>query len=149
MGKLRLAAIYQASMYMKNIYPMIRPAICLVAISLITILSACNNPQKTTQTPSVTTTTSQKAEAKPGGIYVYKGGDGSLGTLKVLATSDDTVDVLLYKNRFQTVPESINPKTLEVNIKHEILSVRGFQDWQPQMVAEQPVTKEELAEPPQ
>jgi hypothetical protein len=133
---------------MKNIYLMIRPAICLVAISFITTLSACNNPQKTTPTPSVTTFTSSKAEAKPGGIYVYKGGDGSLGTLKVLATSEGTVDVLLYKNRFQTVPGSIDPKALEVDIKHEILSVRGFQDWQPQMVAEQPVTKEELAEPP-
>jgi hypothetical protein len=131
---------------MKNIYPMIRPAICLVAIGLITILSACNNSPKTAPTPSVAT--SQKIAAKPGGIYVYKGGDGSLGTLKVLATGDGTVDVLLYKNRFQTVPESINPKTLEVNVKHEILSARGFQNWQPQMVAEQPVTKEELAAPP-
>jgi hypothetical protein len=130
---------------MKNIYPMIRPAICLVAIGLITILSACNNPQKTA--PSVAPT--QKAEIKPGGIYVYKGGDGSLGTLKVLATGDGTVNILLYKNRFQTVPGSIDPKTLEVNVKHEILSVRGFQNWQPQMVAEQPVTKAELAEPPQ
>jgi hypothetical protein len=132
---------------MKNIYPMIRPAICLVAIGLITILSACNSPQKTAPTPSVAA--SQKAEVKPGGIYVYKGGDGSLGSLKVLATGDGTVDVLLYKNRFQTVPGSIDPKTLEVNVKHEILSVRGFQNWQPQMVGEQPVTKEELAEPPQ
>jgi hypothetical protein len=134
-------------MYMKNIYPMIRPAICLMAIGLITILSACHNPQKTAPTPSVAT--SQKAEVKPGGIYVYKGGDGSLGTLKVLATGDGTVNILLYKNRFQTVPGSIDPKTLEVNVKHEILSVRGFQNWQPQMVAEQPVTKAELAEPPQ
>jgi hypothetical protein len=132
-------------MYMKNIYPMIRPAICLVAIGLITILSACNNPQKTA--PSAAPT--QKAEIKPGGIYVYKGGDGSLGTLKVLAIGDGTVNILLYKNRFQTVPGSIDPKTLEVNVKHEILSVRGFQNWQPQMVAEQPVTKAELAEPPQ
>ncbi len=92
---------------------------------------------------------SQKAEIKPGGIYVYKGGDGSFGTLKVLATGDGTVDVLLYKNRFQTVPGLIDPKTLEVNVKHEILSTRGFQNWQPQMVAEQPVTKEELVAPPQ
>jgi hypothetical protein len=132
---------------MKNIYLMIRPAICLVAIGLITILSACNSPQKTAPTPSVAP--SQKAAVKPGGIYVYKGGDGSFGTLKVLTTDDDTVDVLLYKNRFQAVPGSIDPKTLEVNIKHEILSKKGFQDWQPQIVAEQPVTKEELAEPPQ
>ena len=66
-----------------------------------------------------------------------------------MATADGTVDVLLYKNRFQTVPGSIDPKTLEVNVKHEILSTRGFQNWQPQMVAEQAVTKAELAEPPQ
>jgi hypothetical protein len=131
---------------MKNLYPMLRTAICLVAIGLITMLSACNNPQKTAPTSAVS---GQKSGVKPGGIYVYQGGDGSLGTLKVLATDDGTVDVLLYKNRFQTVPGSIDPKTLEVNIKHEILSVRGFQNWQPQMVAEQPVTKEELAEPPQ
>ena len=134
-------------MNMKNIYLMIRPAICLVAIGLITALSACNNPPKTTLAPAVAT--NQKTEVKPGGIYVYKGGDGSLGTLKVLATADGTVDVLLYKNRFQTMPGSIDPKTLEVNVKHEILSMRGFQNWQPQMVAEQAVTKEELAEPPQ
>jgi hypothetical protein len=132
---------------MKNLHPIIKPAICLVAISLISLLSACNSPQKTLPISSVTD--SQKSEVKPGGIYIYKGGDGSFGTLKVLAAADDTVDVLLYKNRFQTVPGSIDPKTLEVNIKHEILSMQGFQNWQPQMVAEQPVTKEELAEPPQ
>jgi hypothetical protein len=132
---------------MKNLSSVIRPAICLVAISLLTMISACNNPQKTDGVQP--TATNQKSAVKPGGIYVYKGGDGSLGTLKVLATGDGTVDVLLYKNRFQTVPGSIDLKTLEVNVKHEILSVRGFQNWQPQMVAEQPVTKEELAEPPQ
>jgi nitrogen fixation-related uncharacterized protein len=135
---------------MKNLFPMIRPAICLVAIGLLTMISACNSPQqKDSKNPVVPVATNQKPEVKPGGIYVYKGGDGSFGTLKVLATNDGTVDVLLYKNRFQTAPGSIDPKTLEVNIKHEILSVRGFQNWQPQMVAEQPVTKEELAEPPQ
>jgi hypothetical protein len=132
---------------MKNLFSVIRPAICLVAIGLLTMISACNNPQKTDGVRPAAT--NQKSAVKPGGIYVYKGGDGSLGTLKVLATGDGTVDVLLYKNRFQTVPGSIDLKTLEVNVKHEILSVRGFQNWQPQMVAEQPVTKEELAEPPQ
>ncbi len=125
---------------------MIRPAICLIAIGFLTMISACNSSQ---QTEPVRPAAAQKSEVKSGGIYVYKGGDGSLGTLKVLATGDGTVDVLLYKNRFQTVPRSIDLKTLEVNVKHEILSVRGFQNWQPQMVAEQPVTKEELAEPPQ
>jgi hypothetical protein len=137
---------------MKNLSPMIRPAICLVAIGLLTMISACNSTQQTAPVQPAATnqkTEVKQSEVKPGGIYVYKGGDGSLGTLKVLATNDGTVDVLLYKNRFQTVPGSIDPKTLEVNIKHEILSVRGFQNWQPQMVAEQPVTKEELAEPPQ
>jgi hypothetical protein len=132
---------------MKNLSSVIRPAICLVAIGLLTMISACNSPRKTDEVRP--TATNQKSAVKPGGIYVYKGGDGSLGTLKVLATGDGTVDVLLYKNRFQTVPGSIDLKTLEVNVKHEILSVRGFQNWQPQMVAEQPVTKEELAEPPQ
>jgi hypothetical protein len=132
---------------MKNLYPMIRPAICLMSIGILTMLSACNSPQKNDVVQPVAT--SQRSEVKPGGIYVYKGGDGSLGTLKVLATGDGTVDVLLYKNRFQTVPGSIDFKTLEVNVKHEILSSRGFQNWQPQMVAEQPVTKEELAELPQ
>jgi starvation-inducible outer membrane lipoprotein len=132
-------------MRMQTFYLIIRSIISVVAIGLIIILSACNSPQQITSTSSA----NQKAEIKPGGIYVYKGGDGSLGTLKVLATADGTVDVLLYKNRFQTVPGSIDPKALEVNIKHEILSVRGFQEWQPQMVAEQAVTKEELAAPPQ
>jgi hypothetical protein len=132
---------------MKNLSPMIRPAICLLAIGLLTMISACNSPQKIDAVRPAAT--NQKSEVKPGGIYVYKGGDGSLGTLKVLATGDGTVDVLLYKNRFQTVPGSIDLQTLEVNVKHEILSIRGFQNWQPQMVAEQPVTKEELAEPPQ
>ncbi len=131
---------------MKNLSSVVRPAICLVAIGLLTMLSACNSPQKTA---AVLPAATQKSEIKPGGIYVYKGGDGSLGTLKVLATGDGTVDVRLYKNRFQTVPGSIDLKTLEVSVKREILSVRGFQTWQPQIVAEQPVTKEELAEPPQ
>jgi hypothetical protein len=133
---------------MKNIYPIIRPATCLVAISLISILSACNSSQKTATT-AAGNGASHSSTVKPGGIYIYQGGDNSFGALKVLATADGTVDVLLYKNRFQTMPGSIDPQTLEVNIKHEILSVKGFQNWQPQMVAEQPVTKEELAAPAQ
>lgn len=131
---------------MKNISSVIRPAILA---SLLTMISACNSPPKPDGVRPAATINPTSSAVKPGGIYVYKGGDGSLGTLKVLATGDGTVDVLLYKNRFQTVPGSIDLKTLEVNVKHEILSVRGFQNWQPQMVAEQPVTKEELAEPPQ
>ncbi len=130
---------------MKNISTIARPAVCLVAIGCM--ISACSSSPKTDKAQPVAN--HQTSAVKPGGIYVYKGGDGSLGALKVLAIDDGTVDVLLYKNRFQTVPESIDLTALEVNVKHEILSARGFQNWQPQMVAEQAVTKEELTEPPQ
>jgi hypothetical protein len=127
---------------MKNSSPTL---IWLVSIGLISLLIACGSSNKSSVTqPSVIA--SQNTAIKPGGIYVYKGGDGSFGTLKVLVTEEGMVDVVLYKNRFATVPSSIDPKTLEVAVKHEVLSVKGFQNWQPQMLLEQPVTKEELAD---
>jgi hypothetical protein len=119
----------------------------LITIGLLAILTACS-PDKTptTQLGKPIDTKTANGAIKPGGIYVYKGGDGSLGTLKVLKTEDGSVDVVLYKNRFQTAPSSIDPKTLEVAVKHETLSTKGFQNWQPQMIMEQPVTPAELAE---
>jgi hypothetical protein len=122
----------------------------LIPIGLLVTLIACSPAKTPTTQPGKTSDskTDNKAVAviKPGGIYVYKGGDGSLGTLKVLKTEDGSVDVVLYKNRFQTAPSSIDPKTLEVLVKHETLSTKGFQNWQTQMIMEQPVTPAELAE---
>jgi hypothetical protein len=129
---------------MKNFSPTL---VCLVSIGLMSLLIACGDHNKPSVTqPSIAA--NQNTAIKPGGIYVYKGGDGSFGTLKVLVAEEGVVDVVLYKNRFATAPSSIDPKSLEVAVKHEVLSVKGFQNWQPQMLIEQPVTKEELADRP-
>jgi hypothetical protein len=129
---------------MKNFSPTLS---WLASIGLISLLVACGSSNQPSITqPSVIA--SQNTAIKPGGIYVYKGGEGSFGTLKVLVAEEGMVDVVLYKNRFATVPSSIDPKSLEVAVKHEVLSVKGFQNWQPQLLLEQPVTKEELVDRP-
>ena len=129
---------------MKNFSP---PLIWLASIGLISLLVSCggSNQPSVTQPSAIA---SKNTAIKPGGIYVYKGGEGSFGTLKVLVAEEGMVDVVLYKNRFATVPSSIDPKTLQVAVKHEVLSVKGFQNWQPQMLMQQPVTSEELVDRP-
>jgi hypothetical protein len=129
---------------MKNFSPTLS---WLASIGLISLLVACGSSNQPSITqPSVIA--SKNTTIKLGGIYVYKGGEGSFGTLKVLVAEEGMVDVVLYKNRFVTVPSSIDPKSLEVAVKHEVLSVKGFQNWQPQLLLEQPVTKEELVDRP-
>ncbi len=129
---------------MKNFSPTL---IWLASIGFISLLVSCgsSNQPNATQPSAII---SKNTAIKPGGIYVYKGGEGSFGTLKVLVAEEEMVDVVLYKNRFATVPSSIDPKSLEVAVKHEVLSVKGFQNWQPQMLMQQPVTSEELADQP-
>jgi hypothetical protein len=129
---------------MKNFSPTLS---WLASIGLISLLVACGSSNQPSITqPSVIA--SKNTAIRPGGIYVYKGGEGSFGTLKVLVAEEGMVDVVLYKNRFATVPSLIDPKSLEVAVKHEVLSVKGFQNWQPQLLLEQPVTKEELVDRP-
>jgi hypothetical protein len=110
-------------------------------------ITACDltKQTKTATTPSSASTNSSSAAGaiKVGGIYSYQGGDGSFGILKVLSNQDGMVDTVLYKNRFATVPGAIDPKTLEVSVKHEILSEAGFREWQTKLLMEQPVTASE------
>jgi hypothetical protein len=108
-------------------------------------IAACDLTKQTTTTPSTPPTNRPGAAGaiKVGGIYSYQGGDGSFGILKVLGNQDGMVDTVLYKNRFATVPGTIDPKTLEVSVKHEILSEAGFGEWQAKLLMEQPVTTAE------
>jgi hypothetical protein len=144
LGRLKLLAP-QSTWYAMKKSPSV--LVKLAAISLMALLVACGNTNKSPTTQS-SATTNKNSAIKPGGIYLYKGGDGNFGTLKVLVQEGDMVDVQLFKNRFPTAPNSIDPKTLEVAVKHEVLSVQGFQNWQPQLLLEQPVTPAELADRP-
>jgi hypothetical protein len=119
----------------------------LVITGLSLSIAACDltKQTKTSTTPSATSTNSSSTAGaiKVGGIYSYQGGDGTFGILKVLSNQDGMVDTVLYKNRFEKMPGMIDPKTLEVSVKHEILSEAGFGEWQTKLLMEQPVTAAE------
>ena len=81
---------------------------------------------------------------KPGGIYSSKSGDGDFSVAKVLVVEDGAVHARLYKNRFKERPTAIDIKELQVAIGHVPLSEAGFRIWESVLMAEQPVTDDEL-----
>jgi starvation-inducible outer membrane lipoprotein len=117
-----------------------------MAASLMLLITACADTPQTNKMRNLADNAVAANKIKVGGVYAYKGGDGSFGILKVLSNTDGMVDTVLYKNRFPTVPGLIDPKTLEVSVRHEILSEAGFQEWQAKLLIEQPVTATEQAE---
>jgi hypothetical protein len=81
---------------------------------------------------------------KPGGIYSCKSGDGEFCIVKVLVVEDGAVHARLHKNQFKERPATIDPKELQVAIGHVPLAEAGFQNWEPVLLLEQPVTDDEL-----
>jgi hypothetical protein len=140
LGKLKQSISNQKSTMNKYL----RVLLGLTIVGAVCSIAACDSTKQTTTSSASSASSSSKGGAiKVGGIYSYQGGDGSFGILKVLSNQDGMVDTVLYKNRFEKVPETIDPKTLEVAIKHEILSEAGFGEWQAKLLTEQPVTEAE------
>ncbi|MCB9846082.1 MAG: hypothetical protein H6811_08875 [Phycisphaeraceae bacterium] len=89
-----------------------------------------------------------------GGIYTIADSPGQpFGVVKVLCWESGVVHLSLYRNRFQTRPERINPVSLELGrmgdaegfgIGHLPISSRLFNAWRPQLVARSEVPAEEL-----
>ena len=53
-----------------------------------------------------------KEEIVVGGLYAEKGRDGLYRVAKVLAYDDTTLHLRLYRNKFPTLPENLDPATL-------------------------------------
>jgi len=94
-----------------------------------------------------------KTELSIGGLYSIDNGDGSFGIAKILALDETAVHIRLYKNKFSSRPQTIEPDTLSLGgissgesfgIGHMPLSQEGFANWQPVFISQSPVTEEEL-----
>jgi hypothetical protein len=81
---------------------------------------------------------------RPGGIYSCMSGDGDFSVVKVLVVEGGGVHTRLHKNRFKERPDTIDPNELQVAVGHVPLSEKGFRDWEPVLLLEQPVTDDEL-----
>ena len=88
-----------------------------------------------------------------GGIYTINNGDGSFGVVKVLVVDSKLVHVMVYKNKWETRPTSVDTSTLSLGsitdkdgfgIAHLPLSRETFDKWQPVLVSQQTVSGEEL-----
>ena len=88
-----------------------------------------------------------------GGLYSIDDGEGSFKIAKILAISDDTVHIRLYKNAWKERPSSVVPPELSLGtindddgfgIGHLPLSLEAFKDWSPALLQVVEVTEEEL-----
>jgi hypothetical protein len=92
-------------------------------------------------------------EYKIGGLYSVISGDGNYSVAKILALDEEAVHVRLYKNKFRSRPQAIDPSILALGsiydedgfgMGHLPLSREGFAGWQPIFLTQTSVTEEEL-----
>lgn len=88
-----------------------------------------------------------------GSICTVDDGDGKFGIVKVLVIDDEIAHLRIYKNKYDHRPAKIDLTTLSLGsmndkdgfgIGHTPLARKGFDDWNPVVVAFQKVTEEEL-----
>ena len=82
--------------------------------------------------------------ARPGGVYACDGGNDDFSVVKVLAVQDGAVHARLYKERFATRPQAVDPAMLTIAIGHVPLALEGFAGWHPILLAREPVVDAEL-----
>ena len=81
--------------------------------------------------------------------------DGRFAVMKLLATDRHGVHVRLYAQRFDSRPSGLDPSTLSIgafapgsdvpfSIGHMPLRTASFARWQPEPIAEEPVSEAEL-----
>jgi hypothetical protein len=87
-----------------------------------------------------------------GGIYSVSD-EGGFGVVKILEIEPDAVSVRIYRERFPTRPQSVDPKELSLGalgdpngfgVGHTPVAPRDFALWFPVRLAAEPVTEEEL-----
>jgi hypothetical protein len=93
------------------------------------------------------------SELKVGGLYSVNDSEGTYRIAKVLALDEDAVHVRLYKNKFPSRPQTVDPSTLSLGsiddkdgfgMGHLPLSREGFANWQPVFISQTSVSEEEL-----
>lgn len=89
----------------------------------------------------------------PGDIYSVDDGGGEIGIVKVLAIEPGVIHLMIYKNKFSNRPKTVDLKQLSLGklgdedgfgIGHIPLDIEGFKNWKPQLIANEPVTEDEL-----
>jgi hypothetical protein len=89
---------------------------------------------------------------EPGGLYSVSDSSG-FGVVKILAIEPDAVSVRVYRERFPTRPDSVEPAALSLGniddpngfgVGHMPVAPRDFALWFPVQLGTQPVTDEEL-----
>jgi len=96
---------------------------------------------------------SRSAELVVGGIYSISDDDGRFGIAKLLARDEGICHVRLYKQKFPSRPEKVDPLDLSLGsiydqdgfgMGHLPLQDDAFRAWQPVLILKTPVTFEEL-----
>ena len=88
-----------------------------------------------------------------GGIYSIAEGGGRFGIVKLLAQDEGLCHVRMYKQKFASRPERVDPSELSLGTIHDKdgfgmghlpLRYEVFRAWQPVLILTTPVTSEEL-----
>jgi hypothetical protein len=89
-----------------------------------------------------------------GGIYsIVNDGDGGFGIVKLLVYENGVCHVRIYKQKFQSRPQSVEPANLSLGkigdpdgfgMGHLPIQESTFIKWQPVLMKQSPVTEEEL-----
>jgi hypothetical protein len=96
---------------------------------------------------------SPKNDFIAGGLYTIDNGDGSFGIAKILALDDELIHVKVYKNKWTNRPSSVDLSSLSMGsisdkdgfgIGHLPLGRKTFLNWKPVLVAQQPISEDEL-----
>jgi len=88
-----------------------------------------------------------------GGIYSTVDGGGRFGIVKLLVREEGLCHVRVYKQKFASRPEKVDPSELSLGTVHDTdgfgmghvpLRDEAFRGWQPVLILTTPVTSEEL-----
>jgi hypothetical protein len=92
-------------------------------------------------------------DIKAGSICTIEDGEGKYGVVKVLVINEEEAHVKIYKNKYDKRPAQVDLKTLSLGsitdpdgfgIGHVPLERKGFDNWKPEEVAFEEVSKDEL-----
>jgi hypothetical protein len=96
---------------------------------------------------------STPADPQPGSLYSVRGDEGSFSVAKVLVVDDKGVHIRLYKQKFQSRPESLDERTLTLGSIHDPdgfgmghlpLAREAFWRMEPQLIQVSTVKEDEL-----
>lgn len=116
----------------------------LFVISILTF--SCSNIENKGDKKAGMEKSEAKNDIKEGGLYVYKTESGKYKFNKVLVYDDEykSVHIRPYDTEYEEKPKDISSKDLEYFIGHIPLSIKGFQEGNPELIKVEEVTEEEL-----